>query len=1207
MASLREKLRIKPKVEELQKIQVVIPAATKLDSVRISKVAIVDERANDEFNKNDLLEFAKRLEDARMKKVTVKPTIKMIADQEAGPITIKKKVKKLISKKLKLVQEGDVNEEEQKEDVLAQPSKPPHQKEGVSDISDLEGGDEDKEGEKNKEGEEKKQEEEEVPLAIIKPKVKRARAKKLPKGVSLLSPEEWIDIGDTPIIDRLPEKMAKVQYKVGSYYMNNREIFINAVNALFEPYREQILDDTSQITCDNIGSDASKFSLLIHQMVVRDYMNLYSPYRGLLLYHGLGSGKTCTSIALAEGMKSGKKIIIMTPASLRPNYISELKKCGDALYKTNQFWEWIDVVEHPEAIPTLSAILNLSVDYINANGGAWLVNVTKPKPYPILSPTEKTSLDNQINEMIESKYKFINYNGLRRSKLKEMTNNFEVNLFDDAVIVIDEAHNLISRIVNKLGKEKPIPIDERTGLIEKRPLSLALNLYQDLLSAKNAKIILLTGTPIINYPNEVAILFNILRGYIKQWEFTLDIKSSAPVNDRTLHDMFIKERLLTMDYLEYSSTTKKMLVTRNPFGFENNIKKLKPKEKDEKYHGVSVSDQHMSDEEFERNVVRILKDNDIIIHARPIIHSFTALPDKLEDFVNLYIDSATLNIKNEEMLKKRIMGLTSYFRSAQEKLLPRYDKLTDYHVIRIPMSDYQFTIYENARKQERKTEQDGKRKKPKMDENGIYKEPTSTYRIFSRLFCNFVMPNPPGRPLPIHNKKSLEVDDDGVVGEVKESNELAELYVNVNKERTKTVEGAAEELGEDKDEVELEGDQIIDNIGDSTYIKRMQDAIKYVEQHAAEYLSPRGLEMYSPKYLNMLERITDPDNRGLHLVYSQFRTLEGIGMFKMVLEHNGFTQFRIKKDASGEWELAISEEDMGKPTFALYTGTETKEEKEMVRNIYNGDWSKLTPAFARELTKISRNNNMGEIIKVFMITASGSEGINLRNTRFVHIMEPYWHPARMEQVIGRARRICSHTELPEQFQTVEVFIYLMTLSQEQIDGEASIELKIKDLSKRPYNTKLKSGKEKMDLVPFTSDQALYEISMIKEEVSMKLTTAIKESSIDCALYSKSGSKEQLHCLQFGNPSPNNFSYKPDYKKDTEDRSLIINKEKIKWKGQEVTLRGKKYISRKMPETRETYLYDHDSYMRALEVPGVEPVLVAIIKINENGEKELRKV
>ena len=72
------------------------------------------------------------------------------------------------------------------------------------------------------------------------------------------------------------------------------------------------------------------------------------------------------------------------------------------------------------------------------------------------------------------------------------------------------------------------------------------------------------------------------------------------------------------------------------------------------------------------------------------------------------------------------------------------------------------------------------------------------------------------------------------------------------------------------------------------------------------------------------------------------------------------------------------------------------EEKEMIRNIYNGDWpegSKLT----EELKRISNNNNMGEIIKVFMITASGSEGINLRNTRYVHIMEPYWNPARIAQ------------------------------------------------------------------------------------------------------------------------------------------------------------------------------------------------------------------
>ena len=81
--------------------------------------------------------------------------------------------------------------------------------------------------------------------------------------------------------------------------------------------------------------------MLTHQRIVRDYINLHSPYRGLLLYHGLGAGKTCSSIAIAEGIKASNTVVVMTPASLQMNYIKELKKCGDPLYKDNQFWEFI--------------------------------------------------------------------------------------------------------------------------------------------------------------------------------------------------------------------------------------------------------------------------------------------------------------------------------------------------------------------------------------------------------------------------------------------------------------------------------------------------------------------------------------------------------------------------------------------------------------------------------------------------------------------------------------------------------------------------------------------------------------------------------------------------------------------------------------------------------------------------------------------------
>jgi hypothetical protein len=184
----------------------------------------------------------------------------------------------------------------------------------------------------------------------------------------------------------------------------------------------------------------------------------------------------------------------------------------------------------------------------------------------------------------------------------------------------------------------------------------------------------------------------------------------------------------------------------------------------------------------------------------------------------------------------------------------------------------------------------------------------------------------------------------------------------------------------------------------------------------------------------------------------------------------------------------------------------------------------------------------------------------------------------------------------------------MTFSEEQIKTEASIELKNKDLSKRMYNVNAdkEGAKPDMKAIPFTSDEALYEISTIKEEVTDQLLKAMKESSIDCAIYSKRGAKEQLNCIQFGQPSANSFSYKPSISGEQPDTVSTINKRQIEWRGQEVKIKGKKYIYRKMNE-RVGNLYDYESYLRALEKAGVEPVLVATLEINEKGQQIVKKI
>ena len=185
--------------------------------------------------------------------------------------------------------------------------------------------------------------------------------------------------------------------------MNNRQKFINFINTLFLPYRAQLIEDEKNITC---AQRTGQFSLLTHQKIVRDYLNVYTPYRGLLLYHGLGSGKTCSSIAIAEGFKSSKRIIIMTPASLRTNYIQELKKCGDYLYKTNQYWEFVSTKDNPKLASTFSIVLSIPLKYINKQEGAWFVNIKRKSNYVNLSAIKKKSIDEQVNHMIQTKYKF---------------------------------------------------------------------------------------------------------------------------------------------------------------------------------------------------------------------------------------------------------------------------------------------------------------------------------------------------------------------------------------------------------------------------------------------------------------------------------------------------------------------------------------------------------------------------------------------------------------------------------------------------------------------------------------------------------------------------------------------------------------------------------------------------------------------------------
>ena len=1064
-----------------------------------------------------------------------------------------------------------------------------------------------------------------------------------------------IAIREQAVADRLPKEREKVIVKAPTYYMNNRKLFIKKLIDLFAPYRQEIAASQETVTCESRASE--NFDLLTHQKIVRDYLNLYTPYRGLLLMHGLGSGKTCSSIALAEGMKSNKRVFIMTPASLKMNFFSEMKKCGDELYKKNQFWEFISIEGKPEYLNALSKALSLSMDYIRKQKGAWLLNVTnKTSNYNDLTSAQQEQLDEQLDQMIRSKYTDINYNGLNMKKVQNLTGDFSRNPFDNSVVIIDEAHNFVSRIVNKI----------------KKPKSISYILYDLIMNATNARVILLTGTPIINYPNEIGILYNLLRGYIKTWSMTVNVKTSDKINTDSILSILDKEKFNTFDYVEYSGNN--LTVTRNPFGFVNtkkrgvlkgtqkavkrggSAKKTKrnlPKmhidtdnqgfdkkltydkeiiDKDDefaedyynkgmndennpykggkryldgeentkelevlderkgikggagdvfnRYDGVKLDETgNITDADFLTTLLKILRKNGMEVPDNSIeIRKYKSLPDDSEAFLNSFVNAEAGIVKNINLFQKRILGLTSYFRSAQEQLLPSFVKTAEgdiYHIMKTPLSEHQLGVYEKIRKTEADQESSAKKRRLKAKDGEELFNISSTYRIFSRAACNFVFPPDMERPIPnIKPEKDLtENAFDAVPKSVVQDNDT---YADIEDE---------------------EGEQDIIDSEASKYSKRIEKALEDINimeegTTKSKYLDKEALPILSPKFAKILENLTDPENEGLHLLYSHFRTIEGIGILRLILMANGFVEFKLQKIGE-EWVIKTGgndEENQGKPRFVLYTGTETSEEKEIIRNVYNGTWDLVPASVSKILKEMADNNIMGDIIKLFMITSSGAEGINLRNTRFVHIVEPYWHMVRPEQVVGRARRICSHQDLPEELRTVKVFLYVSTLSDEQKIDEKHIELRIRDLSRIDKKT------------PVTTDETLYELASIKQRINNQILKAVKETAIDCNLYSALSAKsgEPLVCYGFGKVESNQYSSYPSFEKDRDEKEGL-DLRVLTWTAREITFGEVEYALNE--DTME--IYDLESYKRAV-ANGGEPILVGRLE-NVGGKYRLVKV
>ena len=904
----------------------------------------------------------------------------------------------------------------------------------------------------------------------------------------------------------------------------NRKKFMSWINTNFHTYLSSGIKKSST-------RESGQPGLFLHQQLVQKFMSEDSPYRGLLLYHGLGSGKTCSSIAIAEGLKSHMKVVVFLPASLRPNYISELKFCGDEKYYLQQHWEFERCSVNSKRGRQLQEELHIPAKvfrkfkpqgcWINSRGGA---------NFKTLDSDQQQQIHFQIEAVMENSYQFIHYNGIRKShcdKWESMANN----PFNNKLIIIDEVHNFISRVVG----------GGNTGQ----------RLYKLLIDAIGVRFVLLSGTPMINYPHEAGILLNLLRGRMTSYLITLTNNSKSGKWSET--DMKkILESLPVIDYYRIDSYNQQILVSRLPIGF------VKVKESDEIIRGDGNS---QNEREFLEGLKIMLSGLDLKVGSIKT-QTHLAYPDDKEGFESLFIKGDKLD--NTTMLRDRMMGMISYYQGAKDDMFPssymmvpnketgRLNKITQRDayamgnfVIPVKMSDYQFKKYEEIRIEERKL--DTSNRKKAMTGKGDSDSFSSYYRVFSRCYGNFVFPEGLERPIPGNSKLNIE-DAEEVDG-----------FEEEEEEDSKTLSALKQRRRED-------------------YIAKKRTVMSALDRNKVRYLSLEGegedrLAKFSPKYAEIIKHLSAcPGNA---FVYSQFREMEGIGIFSKALEANGYAPFVIHQNPiSGDWEIMYSNpSDVDKPKFCFYTGWESNEVKEITKTIFNNELEKLPESLRAQILAINKEGNLrGEIIKVFLATSSAAEGITLCNVRQVHIMEPYWNPVRTEQVIGRAVRIGSHSKLPLLDRKVDIYSYVSSMTNTQLDSSFTI----------------RNKDQKM-----TSDEYLYSISEKKRAIMQGIIQLFKEASVDCTL--NSADNEPVRCARIPHSASEPFIFSPDIytsssiaKKTTKSpdkkiaktaRPVVNQTKKITWTVSKFTHKGKEYIINKtsLQSTGSTPIYDINSY------------------------------
>ena len=790
------------------------------------------------------------------------------------------------------------------------------------------------------------------------------------------------------------------------------------------------------------------YELQPHQTFVKNFMSFQTPYSSLLLFHGLGSGKTCSAIGVCEEMRdymkqigATKRIIIVASENVQNNF------------KTQIFDE--------RNLKQINGVWNIK----GCVGNKLLKEIN-----PMNLPMTKEKIISQIKHVINNYYIFLGYIQFanyiiktihreeepkkQKQKYKEVSLNDKMvrrlqNEFNNRLIVIDEVHNIRKTDDNDNKK-------------------VAINLELLVKASLNIRFLFLSATPMYNSYKEIVWLLNIMNMNDKRAKIEANDIFNKDGNFKKKGDKNIGEELLIRKATGYVSFVR----GENPYTFPYRIY---PNlfDKDHTFLSFSYPTHQM-------NLKKIGHED-----KNRILGLYLTQIGSCNNCGNCqyccykYI---IYSLRNKQFSIVTKEGVT--------RQMPSFENMESfgYTLLQTPIE----SLIISYPSQELKNVLD------ELKEEPLSKEFSPSFSELSEKMdeTNDTSEDSPGyveeeqekRKVKTNMSERKDTDDDVYDSEPK--NEI-NTQMKPKKKRLFVIETTTssedyQKGGDDTDDTDdkksvkkqlaIDPHILTGKIG----LERMMNFSDYRSpplkgefEYKPNTLKTYGnifsyseIGKYSSKIKTILQQIYDPVTKrvsdGVILIYSQYID-SGLIPMALALEEMGFTRYGqsgikplFKKRPTEVVDVRTMEPPKDKTDF-----------KPARYSLITGD-TRISPNNDFEVKGLTDKENVdGNKVKIILISRAGSEGIDFKYIRQVHILDPWYNMNRIEQIIGRAVRNFSHKDLPFEKRNVEIYMYA-TILDENIEEAA--------------------------------DLYVYRVAEHKALQIGKVTRLLKETAVDCIIH-----------------------------------------------------------------------------------------------------------